>query len=158
MNLARTARLAGAAWEVARIALLLSAAARLAGGRMAGLVPLLVPLAAPGLVMAAGFAAAAMLAGARAALRPLLRLGKALELASGLGAIAAAFIAGIPPELALILLLGAATAIDLMFLLFMLSSDGSAPAPDLPGPQTAQGADGRPVAGADAEAARPPSS
>ncbi len=157
MNLARTARLAGAAWEVARIALLLSAAARLAGGRMAGLVLLLVPLAAPGLVMAAGFAAAAMLADARAGLRPLLRLGKALELASGLGAIAAALVAGMLPELSVILLLGAATVIDLVFLLLVLSSDGNAPAPDLPGPRAAQGTDASPVSGAGAEASRPPS-
>ncbi len=147
MNLARTARFAGAAWELARLGLLLSAAARLAGSRMAALVPLLAPLAAPGLVMAAGFAAAALLADARAGLRPLLRLGKLLEVASGAAAIAAAFLAGARLEPPLIILLGAASAIDLMFLLFVLSSDADAPAPRPPEPEAAAGADARAEAG-----------
>ena len=128
MKLARSARLVGSAWELARFALLLSAAARLAGGQMPRLVPLLVPLVAPGLVMAGGFAASAMIAEAGAGLLPLLRMGKLLEAVSGVAAVAAAFVVGAPAGFALAALLGVAALVDLVFFL-LLSSDARAPGP-----------------------------
>jgi hypothetical protein len=123
MNLARPARLAGSVWELARSALLLAAAARLAGGAIMRLAPLLVPLAAPGLVLAAAFAASALLADTRATLAPLLRLGKLVELASAPAALAATLVAGTFPDARLILLLAAVEAVDLGFYVLLLSSD-----------------------------------
>jgi hypothetical protein len=139
MNLAKPARLAGSVWELARSALLLAAAARLAGGEVMRLVPLLVPLAAPGLVLAAAFAASALLADSGAALAPLLRLGKVLELASAPAALAAALVAGSSPDARLIVLLAAVEAVDIALYVMLLSWDrdrdasaGSAPAPPAP--------------------------
>jgi len=131
VNLARPARLAGSVWELARFALLLSATARLSGGQMARIVPLLVPLAAPGLVIAAGLAAGALLPEARAGLEPLLRLGKLLEVASATAALGAALLAGTPAGAPLVLLLATAAVVDLLFLLLLLSSDRRAERPSL---------------------------
>jgi hypothetical protein len=136
MKLATSARFAGSAWELARFALLLSAAARVAGSQMPRLVPLLLPLAVPGLVMAGGFAASAMLAQAGDGLLPLLRMGKLLEAISGIAAVAAAFLLGPPAAFALLGLLAAVTVIDLVFFLLLLSSNTRGTGP---GSETAQG-------------------
>lgn len=129
MKLARFARLAGSAWELARFALLLSAVARLAAGEASRLVPLLVPLAAPGLVMAAGLAAASMLEEARAGLLPLLRMGKLLEAFSAIAAVAASFFVGVPADIRLVGLLAATALVDLVLFLLLLFSDRKAAAP-----------------------------
>lgn len=127
MKPARFALLAGSAWELARFALLLSATARLADGQVARLAPLLVPLAAPGLVMAAGLVASASLGQVRAGLLPLLRTGKLLEAFSALSALAAAFVVGAPAQIMLVVLLAVTAALDLVFFLLLLRGDrGSA--------------------------------
>ncbi len=122
-----SARFAGSAWELARLALLLSAAARLAGAQIPRLVPLLLPLAAPGLALAGGFAASAMLATTGDRLLPLLRMGKLLEAISGVAALAAAFFAGALVEPGLVGLIAVATIGDVAFFLLLVLSEPRSP-------------------------------